>query len=203
MLTSFLQIRQKLKIKDLFAKLKTLGKTHIPFLKTICSFLHENLFMAKNDFFVSSFLSKICQKLKTYLQNYRPWETIAHTIFKDYIWLFIWELSVTIYLCQFFFVTSFLKEKTSKINNQRLFCKTTDLRKYAHIILKGHFWLFIGGFFKSKFLGKKLNFQCDVIFEQNFKNQRLICYRNCKRCSYHFSRSTLTLCRRIVRNKFF
>ena len=38
----FEKIRQKIKIKDLFAKLQTLEKTHVPFLTTVIDFVYEN-----------------------------------------------------------------------------------------------------------------------------------------------------------------
>ena len=67
-MTSFLnKIRQKLKIEDLFAKIQTLGKTLIIFLKTNFDSLYENspkLFLwLKMTFFMTSFLNKIRQKL--------------------------------------------------------------------------------------------------------------------------------------------
>ena len=72
---------QKLKIKDVFEKLKTLRKTLMPLLMTIFDSLYENFpklfFIAKNEFFFDViFKQKIRQKskIKDLFAKLRPWE---------------------------------------------------------------------------------------------------------------------------------
>ena len=95
----------------------------------------------------------------------------ANTSFKDQLWLFIWEFSETIFYDEkwvIFLWVIFEKKKTSKIKNQRLNCKTTDLGKDAHTIFLDQLWLFIWEFSETKLhriLGEYYTKCCNVDWE--------------------------------------
>ena len=101
----------------------------------------------------------------------------AYNIFKDQLWLFIWEFSETIFMAKNdLFYGVIFEKNTSKIINQRLICKTTDLKGDAHSIFKDQHWPFYMRILQNFFFyGKKWLFLWRHFWKKYVKNQRLIC----------------------------
>ena len=115
------------------------------------------------------------------MQNYRPWEKRRYLFQRSVFTFYMRILRNYILIAKIFFYDVNFEKNTSKIKNQRLICKTTDLQEDLHTVFNGRFRLFLWKFSEIIFLWQKLFFLWRHFWKKNiFSKERSFAWLSTK-----------------------